>query len=149
MLDDITQLYQEMILEHSKSPRNEGVLSHANHKAHGHNPLCGDEIELYVQVENGTIQDISFVGDGCAISRASSSLMTESLKGKSVKEAQHLFEAFHALLTTDNAVDEKALHKLMSLKGVKQFPVRVKCATLAWHTFEAALHSPNSIATTE
>ena len=148
---DLRDLYQELILEHSKAPRNYRALAAANHKAEGHNPLCGDHITVYLQVEGDAIRDISFQGSGCAISKASASLMTQSLKGKSRAEAEELFHQFHSLLTSQpfgNGAAAK-LGKLAVFSGVREFPVRVKCATLAWHTLQAALEERQQPVSTE
>ena len=137
MVDD---LYQEVILDHSKRPRNCHAMDDANHKAEGYNPLCGDKLKLFIKEENGIVKDVSFVGSGCAISTASASLMTESLKGKTREEAMKLLDKFHELLTTDTPVS-KDLGKLVVFCGVRDYPARVKCATLAWHTLKSALNS--------
>ena len=131
-------LYQELIIDHSKSPRNYGVLTEATHYKTGHNPLCGDQLVLSLIIRDHVIVDAKFQGAGCAISIASASLMTDVLRGKTVDEALKLYRAFHLLVTEDQKPTQD-LGKLLSLEGVKHFPVRVKCATLAWHTFEAAL----------
>lgn len=145
-MSDLRDLYQEVILDHSKHPRNFGHLDPANREAKGHNPLCGDRLDVWAQVEDGRIKDVSFEGRGCAISMASASLMTDMLKGKTVEEARALFERFHAVVTgEDEAGDDAAeeaeggLDKLRVLAGVRDYPMRVKCATLAWHTMQAAL----------
>lgn len=144
---DLRELYQEVIIDHSKSPRNFCKLEHANREAEGFNPLCGDKITLYLEITENTIINSSFTGSGCAISTASASLMTEAIKGKSLKDAEALFEKFHVMLTQgDDKVD---LGKLNILAGVKQFPMRVKCATLAWHTMHAALEDQHAPVTTE
>ena len=136
MVDD---LYQETILDHSKRPRNCHPMEDANRKAEGHNPLCGDKLKLFIKVEDDIVKDVSFVGSGCAISTASASLMTESLKGKTRTEALAMLERFHDLLTTDTPVT-KELGKLVVFCGVRDYPARVKCATLAWHTLKSALN---------
>ena len=136
MVDD---LYQEIILDHSKRPRNCHPMEDANRKAEGFNPLCGDKLKLYLKVENDVVQDVSFVGSGCAISTASASLMTESLKGKTRAEALRVMEKFHDLLTTDSPITQE-LGKLVVFCGVRDYPARVKCATLAWHTLKSALN---------
>ena len=140
-MSDVKDLYQELIVDHSKRPRNFGKLEGADHEATGHNPLCGDKVTVFLKVEDGTVQDVHFQGVGCAISTASASLMTERIKGKPVAEAEALFEEFHELVTTGNTQPGAMEHlgKLQALSGVKEFPLRVKCATLAWHTFHAAL----------
>ena len=145
MVDD---LYQETILDHSKRPRNFHVMADANRHAEGYNPLCGDKLRLYLRVENDIVQDASFEGSGCAISTASASLMTESLKGKTREEALKLLDKFHDLLTTDAAAG-KDLGKLVVFCGVRDYPARVKCATLAWHTLKSALNDSGEVATTE
>ena len=137
-MDDLRDLYQEVILDHNKRPRNRRPLEDATHRAHGHNPLCGDQVFVQVRIGDGRIVDVAFEGDGCAISTASASLMTEVLKGRSEEEARKLHEAFHRLVTTGEA-DEAALGKLVALSGVVEYPARVKCASLAWHTMLAAL----------
>jgi len=145
MVDD---LYQEIILDHSKRPRNCHAMQDANRKAEGYNPLCGDKLKLYVKIENDVVTDASFEGSGCAISTASASLMTESLKGKSRDEAMKLLDRFHDLLTTDTPVS-KDLGKLVVFCGVRDYPARVKCATLAWHTLKSALTGVVEPVTTE
>ena len=149
---DLRELYQEVILEHSKSPRNYRELSTANHKAEGYNPLCGDHFTVYLDLEeDGKIRDIAFQGSGCAISKASASMMTQSVKGKSRAEAEKLFERFHKLVTGHSPAngDPADLGKLGVFAGVSEFPVRVKCATLAWHTLRAALEGQQQPASTE
>ena len=148
-MSELTDLYQEVILDHNKKPRNFQKLADANRSAEGFNPLCGDQIQLYVKVEDGVIRDIGFQGSGCAISKASASLMTSTLKGKSEKEADELFERFHRLVTKDEATDPEALGKLAVFSGVREFPARVKCASLAWHTLRAALDGKQDKVTTE
>jgi nitrogen fixation NifU-like protein len=145
MVDD---LYQEIILDHSKRPRNCHAMQDANRKAEGYNPLCGDKLKLYVKIENDVVTDASFEGSGCAISTASASLMTESLKGKSRDEAMKLLDRFHDLLTTDTPVSQD-LGKLVVFCGVRDYPARVKCATLAWHTLKSALTGVVEPVTTE
>lgn len=147
-MSDLRDLYQEVILDHSKRPRNFKRLDCANCTAQGRNPLCGDRLEVFVEVDGGRVKDIGFVGNGCAISTASASMMTESLKGKTVEEVRAAFERFHALLTSDSPEDPK-LGKLAVFSGVKEFPVRVKCATLPWHTLKAALDREDEPASTE
>lgn len=149
-MSDLRELYQEVILDHNKRPRNFGGLPEANRTAEGHNPLCGDHIRLSLDVEDGIIRGVAFEGGGCAISRASASLMTDAVKGKPVAEAERLFEEFHRMLTTD--VDEsveRALGKLAVFCGVREFPSRVKCASLAWHTLHAALENREEPVSTE
>jgi nitrogen fixation NifU-like protein len=145
MVDD---LYQETILDHSKRPRNHRSMDDANRKADGYNPLCGDKLRLYLKVEGDVVQDASFEGSGCAISTASASLMTDSLKGKTRAEALKLMEKFHDLLTTDTPVQQD-LGKLVVFCGVRDYPARVKCATLAWHTLKSALNNAGDPVSTE
>ena len=144
MIDD---LYQEVILDHGKRPRNFGKLDNASVKAEGFNPLCGDRLTLELKLDNGIVKDAKFTGAGCAISVASASLMTETLKGKTRAEVQNIFENFHQLLTTDSPVPD--MGKLAVFSGVREFPARVKCATLAWHTLQAALENPEQKVSTE
>jgi nitrogen fixation protein NifU and related proteins len=141
---DLRELYQDIILDHGRHPRNFHALESPSHFAHGHNPLCGDRVTIYVKLDGERIADVSFEGKGCAISTASSSLMTEILKGKTLAEAEMLFKTFHAKVTGGTAPPapeslEDDLDRLEPLTGVKTYPARVKCATLAWHAFEAAL----------
>ena len=138
-MSDLRDLYQEVILDHYRKPRNFGPLVDADRKAEGFNPLCGDRLTLYVKLKDGVITDASFEGSGCAISTASASLLTESIKGKTEREAERLFQGFHDVVTGGVATPDVALGKLEALVGVREFPVRVKCATLAWHTLHAAL----------
>jgi nitrogen fixation protein NifU and related proteins len=148
---DLRDLYQEVILEHSKAPRNYRVLEHANHRAEGFNPLCGDRFTVYVDMNGDTIRDISFQGSGCAISKASASMMTQSVKGRTRTEAETLLEHFRQVVTGQIACDENGhgLDKLSVFSGVAQYPVRVKCATLAWHTLRAALNGRAETISTE
>ena len=139
MTGELRELYQELIFDHYKRPRNCHALVGANHRAEGHNPLCGDRITVYLKVEDGIIRDVAFEGDGCAIATASASLMTEALKGKPVDEVAHLFEEFRGMVTEADTAPHPELGKLEVLAGVREFPARVKCATLAWHTLNAAL----------
>lgn len=134
----LRDLYQEMIIDHGKIPRNFGSLADANYCKCGHNPLCGDKLTLSIKVKEEIIEDIRFEGNGCAISVASASLMTEAIKGKTIAQMETLFAEFHALVTTGNAESAENLGKLVVFSGVSEFPVRVKCATLAWHTLKAA-----------
>jgi nitrogen fixation NifU-like protein len=146
---ELDELYQEVILDHNKSPRNYRAMADANRKAQGYNPLCGDQVIVYLHLEGGTIKDISFQGSGCAISKASASIMTGELKGKSEAEAKELFENVHKMLTGDSADGSaKRVGKLAILSGVCKFPARVKCASLAWHTFSSALKG-EELASTE
>jgi len=146
---DLRDLYQEVILEHSKAPRNYRELQAADHKAEGYNPLCGDRYTVYLQMEGDSIRDIGFQGSGCAISKASASMMTQSLKGKTRAEAQELFENFHQVVTGRANDDQPELGKLAVFCGVSEFPLRVKCATLAWHTLQAALEGKQEAVSTE
>ena len=146
-MSELRELYQEVILEHSRHPRNFRALDAANHKAEGFNPLCGDHFTVYVDVQEDAIQDIAFQGTGCAISKASASMMTQSLKGKSAGEAEELFTKFHDLVTGRGAGDE--IGKLAAFSGVSEFPLRVKCATLAWHALRAALRGEKEAVSTE
>jgi nitrogen fixation protein NifU and related proteins len=149
-MSDLRDLYQEVILEHSKAPRNYREQPAANHKAEGFNPLCGDHFTVYVTMEGDAIKDISFQGTGCAISKASASMMTQSVKGKSTAEAEKLFETFHSLVTGHAHSNGGAdLGKLTVFSGVSEFPARVKCATLAWHTLQAALEGKQEAISTE
>jgi nitrogen fixation protein NifU and related proteins len=145
MIDD---LYQETILDHSKRPRNHHPLADADRKAEGYNPLCGDKLKLYLKMDGDIVKDASFEGAGCAISTASASLMTESLKGKTRQEALKLVEKFHDLLTTDTPAS-RDLGKLVVFCGVREYPARVKCATLAWHTLKSALSGAEETVSTE
>ncbi|HZP24949.1 MAG TPA: SUF system NifU family Fe-S cluster assembly protein [Terriglobales bacterium] len=148
-MSDLRELYQDVILEHSKAPRNYRELQKANHKAEGYNPLCGDHFTIYLDLEGDKIQDVTFQGSGCAISKASASMMTQSVKGKSKEEAEKMFARFHELVTGHESGDREALGKLAVFAGVSEFPVRVKCATLAWHTLQAALEGKQDKITTE
>lgn len=150
-MDDLRDLYQEVILDHNKRPRNFGVLERATHEADGHNPLCGDQLHVALILEGDRVADVRFEGSGCAISTASASLMTEAVKGRTREQAERLFEGFHDLLTGDPSEVAEAsaeLGKLAVFQGVRGFPVRVKCATLSWHTLKAALEGARA-ATTE
>jgi nitrogen fixation protein NifU and related proteins len=150
-MPDLRDLYQEVILEHSKAPRNYRALANANRKAEGFNPLCGDHFTVYLDVQNGAIRDIAFQGSGCAISKASASMMTQSLKGKSTADAEKLFDEFHKLVTggAKKNGDAKELGKLSVFSGVSEYPARVKCATLAWHALHAALAGQQDPVSTE
>jgi len=147
--DALRELYQEVILDHSKNPRNFREIDNASHEAKGHNPLCGDRLVLYLLVEEGVIRDVAFQGAGCAISTASASMMTEALKGKTEAEAEKLFGSFHDLVTGKNEGSDDVLGKLAVFGGVRDYPVRVKCATLAWHTLNAALAKKEEAISTE
>jgi nitrogen fixation protein NifU and related proteins len=148
-MSDLRELYQELILEHSKVPRNYRELVNADRKAEGYNPLCGDHLTVYVRTCGDCIQDIAFQGSGCAISKASASMMTQSLKGKTEQEAKELFENFHRMVTGEKNGGPADLGKLLVFAGVAEFPVRVKCATLAWHTLQAALEGKQEPVSTE
>jgi len=150
-MSDLRDLYQEVILDHTKRPRNFRKLAAANRSAKGHNPLCGDRVTVYLNVEGDVVKDISFEGSGCAISTASASMMTESLRGKTQAQAEALFERFHNLVTgkPDQSPEMPELGKLEAFSGVKEYPVRVKCATLAWHTLRAALENNETSVSTE
>jgi nitrogen fixation NifU-like protein len=150
--DDLRELYQEVILDHSKRPRNFGELPNANREAHGVNPLCGDQATIYLTIEDNVVKDARFVGSGCSISTASASMMTEAVKGKTLAEAEALFRRFHALITgaEEPQDDTRAeLGKLAVFSGVCEFPVRVKCASLAWHTLRAAISGDDKTVSTE
>ncbi|MGA7723000.1 MAG: SUF system NifU family Fe-S cluster assembly protein [Ignavibacteriaceae bacterium] len=151
MDSELRELYQQVILDHNKSPRNFKKLENANYTAEGYNPLCGDKITLYLIVEDGLVKDVGFQGSGCAISKASASLMSSVVKGKTKKEAEEIFEKFHDLvtgkLTDDNSIEQ--LGKLAVFTGVRDFPARVKCASLAWHTLISALKDEHHIVSTE
>jgi nitrogen fixation NifU-like protein len=151
MDDELRELYQQVILDHNKSPRNFRKLETANHYAEGYNPLCGDRIDIYVKLNEDRIEDISFVGSGCAISKASASLMSTMVKGKTIEEAEEIFEKFHHLITgkLDEKVNTDEVGKLAVFAGVREFPSRVKCASLAWHTLISALKEENKTVTTE
>jgi len=148
-MSELRDLYQEVILDHNRKPRNCYVMDCANRSADGHNPLCGDTVKVYLRIEDGLIEEISFQGAGCAICTASTSLMTESVKGKSVDQAIEIFDGFHDMLTGVAAEQGLELGKLMVFEGVREYPVRVKCATLAWHTLKAAMEDTDHPITTE
>jgi len=150
-MTDLRDLYQEVILDHNKSPHNYREMADASRIALGHNPLCGDKMKLYVRIEGDRIADVAFQGSGCAISKASASIMTDAIKGKTLAEAEALYGKFHHLVTgpPDVKADGAGLGKLAVFSGVREFPARVKCATLPWHTLEMALKSANEVAKTE
>jgi nitrogen fixation NifU-like protein len=149
-MSELDELYQEVILDHNKSPRNYRTIADANRKAEGYNPLCGDHVTVFLQIDDGVIKDISFHGSGCAISKASASMMTTELKGKTEAVAQELFENVHKMLTgEDGGSGAEKTGKLAILSGVCKFPARVKCASLAWHTMNAALKGAGQPASTE
>ena len=151
MNDHLRDLYQQIILDHNRSPRNFRVLEGANRTADGSNPLCGDKMKLYLRLDHDVIQDVGFQGSGCAISQASASLMTSAVKGKTTKEAEDLFRAFHHMVTSppNSPSGAESLGKLAALAGVRQFPARVKCANLSWHTLHAALRGDDVTVSTE
>ena len=150
-MDDLRELYQQIILDHNKDPKNYGKIVNCSHASEGYNPLCGDRIKVYAVVEDGSIKDLKFEGEGCAIAKASGSIMTAILKGKTVEEAERFFEMFQDLITseTDSEVDLEKLGKLAVFAGVREFPTRVKCAGLAWHTVKAAMEKKDEIVSTE
>ena len=152
-MSELRELYQQVILDHNKNPRNFGRPEATNREQEGHNPLCGDELQIYLYVDDDEIiQDIGFEGSGCAISKASASLMTDALKGKPAEAAKDLFERFHQVVTRDadaTEVDDADIGKLVVFAGVREFPMRVKCATLAWHTMRSALGNDQTPVTTE
>ena len=155
MLDELRELYQEVILDHGRNPRNQRHPDDANREAHGDNPICGDRIDVYLKITpNGLIEDAAFIGRGCAISQASASMMTEIVRGKSEAEAKAIFQSFHDMCTADDydpaahpEADAEAMERLEVMAGVHEFPMRVKCATLAWHTMNAAMTGSNNVST--
>ena len=148
-MSELTDLYQEVILDHNRRPHNFRVIEGATQQE-GYNPLCGDRLTLYVAMEGGVIKDVAFQGSGCAISKASASLMTDALKGKTADEARALFDQFHAMITSDHDGPTADLGKLSVLAGVREFPTRIKCASLAWHTMKAAVaHEGDAPVSTE
>ena len=149
-MSELNDLYQEVILDHNKNPRNFREIADANYQADGHNPLCGDQLKVYLQMENDVVKDVAFVGSGCAISKASASMMTQAVKGKTKMEADELFTEFRAMVMGELNIeeDENSLGKLKIFAGVLEFPARVKCASLSWHTVHAALNG-EEIASTE
>jgi nitrogen fixation NifU-like protein len=150
-MSELTDLYQELILDHNRRPRNYGALAEANREAKVHNPLCGDRLTVFLRVDDDRIQDIRFEGSGCAISKASASLMTDAVKGRTLPDVLGLFQKFQAMVTApvDKPADDPSLGKLTVLGGVREFPVRIKCASLPWHTLKAALASSSDVAVTE
>jgi nitrogen fixation NifU-like protein len=149
-MDELQQLYQETILDHNKNPRNFKKLDNANYLAEGYNPLCGDRFTVYLLIENNVIKELSFTGSGCAISKASASIMTTMLKGKTLEDAQENFEKFHLLVTEGNKdVDLEEFGKIAVFAGVRDFPVRVKCASLPWHTMKSAISNEEKVVSTE
>lgn len=151
MSNDLRELYQEVILDHNKRPRNHGRVADANRHAEGYNPLCGDVVNLTMRTNEGVVEEIAFDGQGCAISTASASMMTEAVRGKSLPEAEKIFRSFQRMVTSDGASDseEEELGELAVLSGVREHPVRIKCATLAWHALNAALKGDEGTVTTE
>src|SRR6478672_3438694 len=147
-MSELSELYQQVILDHNKKPRNFRKIEPATHTAEGHNPLCGDQLTIYLDMADDEVHDVSFEGSGCAISKASASMMTQAVKGKSKQHAEQLFKEFHSMVTgeLDEDVDSE-LGNLQIFAGVKEFPVRVKCATLPWHTLHAALNKQNLVST--
>ena len=150
-MSELRELYQEIILDHNKNPRNFGPLASANRSREGHNPLCGDHLHVHLEICDGRLKAINFEGSGCAISKASASLMTSALKGKTIEESAELFADFHSMVTADVSVpvDEKKLGKMAIFAGVREFPMRVKCCTLAWHAMNSALIDDENIVSTE
>ena len=148
-MSELTDLYQQVILDHNKKPRNFRKLENANHSAEGYNPLCGDHLTVYLNLEDDSVKDISFEGSGCAISKAAASMMTQAVKGKTKEEVERLFSEFHKMVTgeSENGSEEGELGNLMIFSGVREFPVRVKCATLPWHTLHAALNNEHTVST--
>ena len=148
-MSELRELYQSVILDHNKRPRNFGPVEGANRSAEGNNPLCGDQLSVQVRVEEDLVADVGFEGHGCAISKASASLMTESVKGRSLDETEKIFQAFHDLVTGDPQSDplDEGLGKLAVFGGVREFPMRVKCATLCWHTLRSALSDGDVVST--
>ena len=148
-MSELSELYQQVILDHNKKPRNFRKLETANHTAEGYNPLCGDQLTIYVNLEDNRVTDVGFEGSGCAISKASASMMTQAVKGKSKEQAENLFKEFHSMVTgeLDEEKEENTLGNLKIFAGVREFPVRVKCATLPWHTMHAALNKQDEAST--
>jgi nitrogen fixation protein NifU and related proteins len=149
-MSELTDLYQEVILDHNRRPHNFRVIESPSAKQEGYNPLCGDRLTLYLSVDGDVIKDVSFQGSGCAISKASASLMTDALKGKTIAEARKLFDRFHDMITSDHETPADDMGKLSVLAGVREFPTRIKCASLAWHTMKAAVaHQGDTPVSTE
>ena len=148
-MSDLRELYQEVIIDHSKHPRHHYEIPDPSHSARGYNPLCGDKLTVFLKINQQQIQEISFLGCVCAISQASASLMTDAMQGLTIAAAETLFQQFHHMLTTEDEKQPASMDKLMILSGVRAFPARVKCATLAWHTLEAALHREAKTIVTE
>ena len=148
-MSELSELYQQVILDHNKKPRNFRKLENANHTADGYNPLCGDQLTIYLDLEDGFVKEVGFEGSGCAISKASASMMTQAVKGKSKEQAENLFQEFHSMVTGElnEEIEENSLGNLKIFAGVREFPVRVKCATLPWHTLHAALNKQDQVST--
>ena len=148
-MSELSELYQQVILDHNKKPRNYRKLEDANFSAEGYNPLCGDQLTVYMNLEDDVVKDVGFEGSGCAISKASASMMTQAVKGKSKEEAENLFKEFHSMVTGefDEETEDNSLGNLKIFAGVREFPVRVKCATLPWHTMHAALNKQERAST--
>jgi len=148
-MSELSELYQQVILDHNKKPRNFRKLENANHTAEGYNPLCGDQLTIYVALENDLVKEVGFEGSGCAISKAAASMMTQAVKGKSKEQAEHLFQEFHSMVTGElnEETEKNSLGNLKIFAGVREFPVRVKCATLPWHTLHAALNKEDQVST--
>ena len=145
-MSELSELYQQVILDHNKKPRNFRKIESPSHTAEGHNPLCGDQLTIYLDLENDEVKDVSFEGSGCAISKASASMMTQAVKGKSKQQVEELFKGFHSMVTDEDETPE-ALGNLRIFEGVREFPVRVKCATLPWHTLHAAINKEELVST--
>ena len=148
-MSELSELYQQVILDHNKKPRNFRKLETANHTAEGYNPLCGDQLTVYLNLEDDFVKEVGFEGSGCAISKAAASMMTQAVKGKSKEQAENMFKEFHSMVTgeLDEETQENSLGNLKIFAGVREFPVRVKCATLPWHTMLAALHKQDQVST--
>jgi nitrogen fixation NifU-like protein len=148
-MSELSELYQQVILDHNKKPRNFRRLETANHTAEGYNPLCGDQLTVYLNLEDDTVKEVGFEGSGCAISKAAASMMTQAVKGKSKEQVENLFQEFHSMVMGElnEETDENSLGNLKIFAGVREFPVRVKCATLAWHTLHAALNKEAQVST--
>ncbi len=148
-MSELSELYQQVILDHNKKPRNFRKLENANHTAEGYNPLCGDHLTVYLALENDLVKEVGFEGSGCAISKAAASMMTQAVKGRSKQQAEDLFQEFHSMVTGElnEEMEENSLGNLKIFAGVREFPVRVKCATLPWHTLHAALNKKDQVST--
>ena len=148
-MSELSELYQQVILDHNKKPRNFRRLENANHTAEGYNPLCGDQLTVYLDLENDLVKDVGFEGSGCAISKAAASMMTQAVKGKSKEQVENLFNEFHSMVTGElnEETEANGLGNLKIFAGVREFPVRVKCATLPWHTLHAALNKEHQVST--